>query len=264
MYTRRNNSSGGYEWNRDARHWSIAPTEHNLTLLYEYITKYSDRPWEIDSSVQEDFNVAEHARSNIYNHVPYLDFDNNQLCVHNSNPHLDVALENFDLQQDPARAAFFADNLGLCVGPKLTAHIKEQYNNIHQVLLTPQYKIFENASRMHTDLAISDLEHFMKTVRADHWMVVSFGLEHARSSQLVDAVLEVDVPGKQSYHQYRDSKKENGHEFLLGESDSQSVVLFVDSTYVLSQLSIEMPRSTSLLKVVYLYSHDTGKKIEKM
>lgn len=265
MYTRRNNSCGGYEWNRDARHWSIAPTEHNLALLYEYITKYSTQPWEIDPAVQEDFGVIENARSNIYNHVPYLDFDDNdQLCLYNSNPHLDVALKNFDLNANLARVVFFADNYGLSIGTKLTTRIEEQYNNIHQVLLTPQRKIFDNASRMHTDLAISDLEHFMATVGADHWMVVTFGLESTRRSGLVDAVLEVDVPGKKSYHQYRDGKKKNGHEFLLNESKSQSVVLFVDSTYVLSQLSIELPRSTSLLKVVYLYSHDTGKKIEKM
>jgi hypothetical protein len=265
MFEYRGKSCGGYSWNEIDRCWSITANELNLSLLCKFIKKHKNRNWQIDPEIQEQFTIVNHIQDNIYNYVPYLDLnENNQLLVYNSNPCLDRALEEFDLNQSIARAVFFADNYGLQIGSRLTKCVKEQYNSIYQVLLASQSEIFQKGINLQTDLSISDLEYFMKNIQADHWIVVTFGMDLPGENALVDALLQTNVPGKQSHYQYRDKKKKIVYESLVSELKSESVVLFVDNTHVLSQLLSELPNRKSLLKVVYLYSHDTGKKIENM
>ena len=131
-------------------------------------------------------------------------------------------------------------------------------------MLASQTTILEKGLKLQTDLSISDLEYFMQNIQADHWAVVTFGSDTPNENKLINAVLQTNVPGKRSYYQYRDKKKKSVNESLASESKSESVVLFVDNTHVLSQLLPELSNRKSLLKVVYLYSHDTGKKIENM
>ena len=262
MHNYRKLSCGGFEWNRNDRSWYIIPYELNLSLLYKFFKKYKNRNWQLDTEVKEQFVIVQHSHDNIYKHVPYIDFaEDGRLFVYNSNPYLDQALEEFDLAQSLSRVVFFADNYGLRVGPNLTKHIKEQYNSIHKVLLSSQSTIFDKGSRLQTDLSISDLEYFMQSVQADHWVLVTFG-NARKENKLVDALQQTNVPGKRSYYQYRDKEKKSVHDFLASDLKSESVVLFVDNTHALGQLSAKLPKS--LLKIVYLYSHDTGKKIENM
>lgn len=272
MFECRTQSCGGYSWNDIDRHWSIAPNELNLSLLCGFIKKYKNRNWKIDPEIQEQFTTINYIQDNTYNYVPYLDLtEDNQLLVYNSNPFLDRALEEFDLTQSMARAVFFADNYGLQIGSRLTKHIKEKYTSIYQVLLTSQSDILLNGLKLQTDLSISDLEYFMKSIQADYWVVVTFGISKGADSpgekynnKLVDTLLQTNVPGKQIHYRHRDNKKKIVYESLASELKSKSVVLFVDNTYILTQLVTELPDRESLLKVVYLYSHDTGKKIENM
>jgi len=262
MHSYRRLSCGGFEWNNNDRKRYIVPYELNLSLLYKFIKKYKNCNWQLDTEVKEQFAIVQHSYDNIYKHVPYIDLEDGQLFVYNSNDYLNQALKEFDLTQPMSRVVFFADNYGLRVGPNLTNCIKEQYNSIHKVLLASQSMIFDKASRLQTDLSISDLEYFMQSVQADHWVVVTFGVDTGKENKLVSALQQTSVPGKQSYYQYRDKKKKSVHDFLASDLKSQSVVLFVDNTHALAQLSAELPNS--LLKIVYLYSHDTGKKIENM
>ena len=263
MHSYRKLSCGGFEWDHYDRCWHIMPYELNLSLLYKFIKKYKNRNWQLDAEVEEQFAIVQHSHNNIYKHVPYIDFaEDGQLFVYNSNPYLDQALKEFDLTQPLSRVVFFADNYGLRVGPNLTTCIKEQYNSIHKVLLATQSMIFDKASRLQTYLSGSDLEYFMQSIQADHWVVVTFGQTTDRDPNLVNALQQTNVPGQQSYYRYRDKEKKSVHDFLASDLKSESVVLFVDNTHALTQLSAELPKS--LLKIVYLYSHDTGKKIENM
>ena len=260
MHEYREKSSGGFDWNRDARVWSIAALENNLAFLCDFVTQFNNHDWSIDASVVEDFAVVKKAQYNIFDYVPYLELANeDQVRVYNSNVYLDQALAELDLTQNLTQTVFFADNYGLRIGPKLTEYIKEQYSDIHQVLLTSQSRIFENGSKLHTDLSISNIEYFMKTVQAEHWVVVTFGIESTENNQLVEAVFDADVPGTRSCYHYQIGKKYTQHEFLLDKLEFESVVLFVDNTYVLNQLLSELAKSNMLSKVIYLYSHDTGK-----
>lgn len=261
----RKQSCGGFIWDHYDRCWYISSNELNLSLLFKFIKKYKNHKWHLDPEVQDQFAIVKYSQDNIYNHVPYLDFtDDDRLVVYNSNPCLDKALEKFDLTQPLPRVVFFADNYGLRIGTELTKHIKEQYNSIYKVLLASQTTILEKGLKLQTDLSISDLEYFMQNIQADHWAVVTFGSDTPNENKLINAVLQTNVPGKRSYYQYRDKKKKSVNESLASESKSESVVLFVDNTHVLSQLLPELSNRKSLLKVVYLYSHDTGKKIENM
>lgn len=262
MHKMSNTSSGNYYWLKDKKVWHVSKTERNLSVIRDFVQTHSKNSWFIDSKVQEQFDEVDRIRKNFYQYVPYLDIDDNgQLAVYNSNESLDLALNNFNFDDDLPNAAIRADNFGLSIGTRLADYIKQQYADIAIPLLTSQKNVFSLGKLLNVFVSLDSLEKFMTTVRADYWIFVGFN----RRSQdaYMEYAMNINTVGEKIFSlRSQFNSNDNIYKEII-DLDSRNIVLFVDNVALMTRiLSIHGLLNKPMLRIMYLQGNISSEKVQ--